>query len=289
MTDEKYSINGKLEKLDTSTSPAGGDGKAGRVIISVIALVYVFVSGYLLLDTRGTIRDLEQKQVSIQQKSDERSRALESNLKSTADTLASQVGTTQEELAKKTAALQESQHAAVSRLSDEQKRAIGEVNTEVSGVKSDVDATKTDVATTKTDLEATKARLESTIGDLGVQSGLVAHNRDELEMLKHKSDRDYFDFTLVRGKQPIRVATVSLQLRRVDPKKNRFTLSVLADDKMVEKRDRNTEEPLQFYTGKDHTLLYEFVVFTVDKNQVTGYLSTPRQASQSLSLLVGAH
>src|SRR5260370_33243590 len=201
MTDEKYSINEKLEKPDTSTSPAGGDGKAGRVIISVIALVYVFVSGYLLLDMRGIIRDLEQKQVSIQQKSDERSRALESNLKSTADTLASQVGTTQEELAKKTAALQESQHAAVSRLSDEQKRAIGEVNTEVSGVKRDVDATKTDVATTKTDLEATKARLESTIAHLGVQSGMAAHNSEHMTRLKSKRDRGSFSFPRLLGRR----------------------------------------------------------------------------------------
>lgn len=281
MTDEKNAItNGKNERPDTSASPDTGDGK-GKVIVSVIALVYIFVSGYLLVDMHGRIGNLEQKQVSIQQKSDQRSTAFESSLKSTADALASQVGMTQAELAAKTTALQQSQHAAVSRLSKEQKRAIGEVNTQVSGVKSDVDATKTDVATTKTDLEATKAKLESTIGDLGVQSGLVAHNRDELEVLKHKSDRDYYDFTILRGKPPTRVSTISLQLRRVDPKKNRFTLNVLADDKTVEKRDRNTEEPLQFYTGKDHQLLYELVVFTVNKNQVTGYLSTPKQAPQA--------
>jgi hypothetical protein len=62
----------------------------------------------------------------------------------------------------------------------------------------------------------------------------------------------------------------------------------LADDKTVEKRDRNTEEPLQFYTGKDHQSLYEVVVLTVTKNQVTGYLSTPQQASQSASVQPGA-
>lgn len=256
----------------------------GKVIMSMIALVYAFVSVYMLVDLRGRMSNLEQKQVSLQQKSEQRSADLESK----ADALTSQVGTTQEDLVKKTAALRESQHAAVTRLSDEQKRALGEVNTEVAGVKSDVDATKTDVATTKTDLQATKARLESTIGDLGVQSGLVAHNRDELEMLKHKSGREYFDFTLVRGKPPTRVSTVSLQLRKVDPKKNRFTLNVLSDDKTVQKRDRNTDEPLQFYTGKDHRL-YELVVFTVNKNQVTGYLSTPKQERQSVSQLMDNH
>jgi hypothetical protein len=282
--DEKSSVT------NTSTLSVSEDGRMGKIITLVIVLAYVLVSGYLLVDSRGRISDLEQKQVALQQKADQRTTALESNLKATADALASQMGMTQQELAKKTAALQASQHAAVSRLSEEQKQAIGEVNTAVSGVKSDVDVTKTDVATTKTDLEATKARLESTIGDLGVQSGLIAHSRDELEMLKHRGDRAYYEFTLFRGKPATRVSTVSLQLKRVDPKKSRFTLNVQADDKMVEKRDRNAEEPLQFYTGKDHQLLYEVVVLTVDKNQVTGYLSTPKQAPpQDVSLLQSTH
>ena len=34
---------------------------------------------------------------------------------------------------------------------------------------------------------------------------------------------------------------------------------------------------MQFYTGRDH-MLYELVVWTVDKNKITGYLSTPKNA-----------
>jgi hypothetical protein len=282
MTDERNALRSENNEMTTESSAGGG--RMGRVIAFGIAVVYGLVSGYLLLDMRGRISDLEQKQVAVQQKADQRSAALESNLKTTADALASQMGMTQEELAKKTSALQQSQRVAVSRLSEEQKQALSAVNTEVSGVKGDVDATKTEVATTKTSLEATNARLNSAIGDLGVQSGLIARSRDELEILKHRGDRTYHEFTLLRGKPPTRVSTVGLQLKKVDPKKNRFTLSVLADDKVVEKRDRNTEEPLQFYTGKDHQLLYEVVVLTVTKNQVTGYLSTPQQAPLSASL-----
>ena len=256
-----------LDRTDPSTE---GGVDMVKVILLVIAFAYVLVSGYMLVDMHGRISDLERKHVAT----DQRNSALESDLKNKVDALASQVGMTQEELAKKSAALQQSQHAAVSRLSEQQKQAISEVNTQVSGVK--------------TNLENTNAKLNSVIGDLGVQSGLIAHSRDELELLKHRNDRTYYEFTLLRGKPPTRVSTVSLQLKSVDPKKNRFTLSVLADDKTVEKRDRNTEEPLQFYTGKDHQSLYEVVVFTVTKNQVTGYLSTPQQAPQSASLPPGA-
>jgi hypothetical protein len=53
---------------------------------------------------------------------------------------------------------------------------------------------------------------------------------------------------------------------------------VYSDDKQYEKKDRNLNEPLQFYSGKD-PLLFEIVVNTVNsKNQVTGYLTTPKSA-----------
>lgn len=114
------------------------------------------------------------------------------------------------------------------------------------------------------------------MGDLGVQSGLIAHNASELEVLKRKGERNYYEFTLQKGaKTP--VSTVSLQLKKVDPNKSKFTMNVIADDKTIEKKDRTLNEPLQFYTGRDH-MLYELVVFTANKNVVTGYLSTPKSA-----------
>jgi hypothetical protein len=72
---------------------------------------------------------------------------------------------------------------------------------------------------------------------------------------------------------------VSLQLRKVDAKKGKFTLNVVADDRTIEKKDKNVAEPLQFYTGRDH-MLYEVVVFSADKNSISGYLSTPKGAPQ---------
>ena len=71
---------------------------------------------------------------------------------------------------------------------------------------------------------------------------------------------------------------MSLQLKKTDPKKSKFTLYVLAEDKKIEKKDRTINEPLQFYTGRDRAL-FEVVVNSVDKNTVTGYLSTPEECS----------
>ena len=96
-------------------------------------------------------------------------------------------------------------------------------------------------------------------------------------MLKHKGDRNYYEFTLLKGAKPQAVSTVGLQLKKADEKKGKFTMNVTADDKTIEKKDRNVAEPIQFYSGRDH-LLFELVVWTVDKNKATGYLSTPKSA-----------
>jgi hypothetical protein len=87
---------------------------------------------------------------------------------------------------------------------------------------------------------------------------------------------------LVKGARPQPVSTISLQLKKTDAKKGKFTMNVTADDRTIEKKDRNVAEPIQFYTGREH-MLYEMVVWTVDKNRVTGYLSTPKNAPVPVS------
>jgi len=57
-------------------------------------------------------------------------------------------------------------------------------------------------------------------------------------------------------------------------------MTVLADDKSIEKKDKTDGEPVQFYVkGSTHMSPYEIVVFEVSKNQITGYLSTPKSAA----------
>jgi hypothetical protein len=115
-------------------------------------------------------------------------------------------------------------------------------------------------------------------GDVDGHSTLIARTHDELEVLKHKGDRNYYEFTLAKNqKKP--VGTVSMMLKKADGKKSRFTLVVYSDDLQYEKKDRNLNEPLQFYSGKDR-MLFEIVVNSVgNKNQsISGYLSTPKNA-----------
>jgi hypothetical protein len=69
----------------------------------------------------------------------------------------------------------------------------------------------------------------------------------------------------------------------VDVKRSKFTLGVSSDDKNIEKKDKNLDEPVQFYSGKTPAL-FEIVVNNISKNQVTGYLSTPKSAPAPIAV-----
>jgi multidrug efflux pump subunit AcrA (membrane-fusion protein) len=252
------------------------EGNAGKWILLAVAVIYVAGSLYFLFDLRGRLDKMSKDQTASSAQLAELSKRMQS-AEADDETLAHQLGMTKKEMAARSAELMRQQRASEARLAEQQKQQISAVSGEVAGVKSDVGGVKTDVASTKADLEATKARLQSTIGDLGVQSGLIANTRQDLEVLKHKGDRNYYEFTLIKGAKPQPVSTVGLQLKKTDPKKGKFTLNVTSDDKNIEKKDRNVSEPIQFYSGRDR-MLYELVVWTVDKNKATGYLSTPKGA-----------
>jgi DNA repair exonuclease SbcCD ATPase subunit len=250
-----------------------------KYVLFGLAVVYVVASLYFMYSLKSRLDALDQKQMALNDAQQQLSQRLHATSSEFKEALSSEVGMTKQELAKRAEELERQQKLAESRLSSAQKQQgqqLAAVNTEVTGVKTELGGAKTDIQKTQSDLAATNQKLERTIGDLGVQSGLIAHTASELEILKHKGDRNYYDFTLQKNARTP-VSTISLQLKKVDPKKSRFTLNVIADDKTIEKKDRTIGEPLQFYTGRDH-LLYEVVVFSASKNSITGYLATPKNA-----------
>jgi hypothetical protein len=210
-------------------------------------------------------------------------RETDARLRVTTDELGKSLGLTQKQMdvrAQQLLARENAQEAAARRLATAQQETAQQVTavaTDVSSVKTDVGGVKTDLGKAQTDLAGAVATLTSMRGDLSDHSSLIARNHDELEILKHKGDRNYYEFTLEKNhRQP--VGTVSLELKKTDAKKNRFTLMVYADDKQYEKKDRNVNEPLQFYSGGNRGL-FEIVVNSIDsKNKVKGYLSTPKDA-----------
>ncbi len=153
---------------------------------------------------------------------------------------------------------------------------LGSLSTDFSGVKQEVSQTKEELATTRSELARELERgFERMIGDLGVQSDLIAHNRTELAELRQRGERDYIEFDLRKAKNPARYGPVSLHLRKTDVKRQKYTLHLLADDRTIEKKDKTANEPVQFYQD-GYRQPTEIVVNQVYKDRIVGYVSVPK-------------
>ncbi|HUA93084.1 MAG TPA: hypothetical protein VL991_10975 [Terracidiphilus sp.] len=207
-------------------------------------------------------------------------RETDARLRVTADELGRSLGLTQKQLDARAQEIIRREQADNARLQSAQQQTaqqVSAVSSDLSTVKTDVGGVRTDLGKAQTDVATALSQLESVRGDLTNTNSVIARNHDELVQLEHKGDRNYYEFTLTKGqKKP--VGTVSLELRKTDQKKSKFTLNIYADDKTYEKKDRNVNEPLQFYSGKDPSL-FEIVVNSINgKNQISGYLSSPKNA-----------
>lgn len=167
---------------------------------------------------------------------------------------------------------------AVSNVTGEVSKVKDDANTtktRVGEVSSDLATVKTDAAATRSELEKTIADLKSTRGDLGVQSGLIATNGKELAALRALGERNYTEFKLVKEKSPRKVGDIQMRLKAADMKKNRYTIELIADDKLVEKKDKTVNEPVQFMLSRA-TQPFEIVVNDVKKDMISGYISAPK-------------
>ena len=258
---------------------------SGAFIAAVVVAVLLGVGALgWCISLQNHIAATEQKLADADKKNAEfadRLDATNARLRATADTLGQDVGATQKQIDARTAviiAAQKSQNAETAKLAQQQQAAdqkIGAVSSDVASVKTDVGGVKTDVATTRSDLDATKSQLQRVMGDAGVMSGLIATNAHELNQLKELGDRNYIEFDLKKNSAAQKLGGIQLQLAKADPKRNRFTLEVLADDKRVEKRDRTINEPVQLYVAGNRQPV-EIVVNDVKKDEVTGYLAVPK-------------
>ncbi len=284
-------MSDEVEIVEQRTPNAVIAGIAGAAVLALGALIWCFGLSNHLTVAEQKLATAQQQNTELTQKQE----ALAARLRATSETLGQSVGITQKQIELKTqsimaaqaaqAAAVKAQSAQTAKLEEEQQnttKQVASVATDVTAVKTDVTGAKSSIAETQQDLASTKEQLQRTIGDAGVMSGLIARNHDELETLKHKGDRNYFEFTLQKGAKPTLISTIKLEAKKVDDKHSKYTLVVSSDDKNIEKKDKSLDEPVQFYSGKDPAL-FEIVVNVISKNQISGYLSTPKGAAAAMS------
>jgi peptidoglycan hydrolase CwlO-like protein len=251
-------------------------------IVLFLALVGLAYAGYSIQSRLDTNLSKAQDQNKLLTAELDQANARLADLKGHVDVTEQKMHMTQAELANarsRSESFRKDQVAADQKLADQLNAAQKESTEKINAVASEVGGAKKDIEATRSDLEATKGRLERASGDMGVMSGLIAHNRDDLEELKRRGDRNYYEFKITKSKTAQKVGPVQVTLNKTDQKKSKYTITVFVDDRSIEKRDKTAGEPVQFYVrGASRMPPYEFVVFEVGKNQITGYLSTPKDA-----------
>jgi hypothetical protein len=266
----------EIEETPRSYSGAFMAAMGVALLAAIAGLIWCAVLGSRLSTQQTELNDARQQNAALAAEL----RETDARLRVTTDELGKSLGLTQKQLDERAQEIIAREEADNRRLQSAQQQTAQQVNavsTDLSTVKTDVGGVKTDLGKTQTDVAGALSQLQSMKGDLSDTNSVIARNHDELVLLEHKGDRNFYEFTLAKGqKKP--VGTVSLELKKTDPKRSKFTLDIYADDKTYEKKDRNVNEPLQFYTGKDPAL-FEIVVNSIsNKNTITGYLSSPKSA-----------
>jgi chromosome segregation ATPase len=257
-----------------------------RWIIVVFVAAFALI-GYLLYAGNDLKTKLETEQTGLGQANSKQSvlsaqidqtNSVVADLRGKLEVTTQKLGFTQAELGQARSLAQnirDSQKESDEKLTAQIGQVQQDTNTKIGAVSTDLNGAKGDITATKQDLEATKKQLTSTVGDLGVQSGLIARNQEELDQLKRQGERNIFELHLTKSKSPTHVGPIQVTLTKTDPKKFKYTLTVIADDKTIEKKDKTADEPVQFYIhGVPRP--YEIVVFDVTKDKINGYLSTPK-------------
>jgi hypothetical protein len=137
-----------------------------------------------------------------------------------------------------------------------------------------------DVVAVKADLDTAKSDLRMARSELGT---LIARNSEEINVLRRMGERDYVEFTIQGKKKPQVVGPLTVELRSVDTKKSKFTVALVVDDLRTEKKDRLVNEPIIFYPRGTKSQATEFVVNSVGKDKITGYISIPKRAPAGTS------
>jgi hypothetical protein len=252
-------------------------------LVLAVLIGGMFYAGYRTTsELRAELEVASDRAELLDQQLDQANERL-AELKGQFDVTSERLGLTQQELARARSLAQtirKEQREADQQLRTQLGQVREEADARLGEISGEVSEARGDIETARRELEETRSRLQSAIGDLGVQSGLIARNREELEELRRLGERNYYEFDLQRGRQVHDVGPFRVQLKRVDTRRHRYTMDVIVDDKAIEKKDKTLYEPVQFYAaGGRGRFPHEIVVFEISRNRVVGYLSTPKDSA----------
>jgi len=141
-------------------------------------------------------------------------------------------------------------------------------------------AMKTELAANHEAWQATTDRLADVVGVVGQQQNEITETRDAVNQLLSQTRRQAVSFELRRGNSQTPLGPVSLQLKNVDAKAQRYSVCVYFQDRCIELKDRVLNEVVVFVVSKDSGPL-ELVATKILHDQIVGYLQVPVEQPQA--------
>jgi uncharacterized protein (DUF2141 family) len=135
----------------------------------------------------------------------------------------------------------------------------------------------TKVGGVRTDLDTTREDLKMARSEMGT---LIARNHDEIDQLRRLGEREYVEFTIAGKNKPQKVGNLTVELKGINEKRSQYSVAMTAEDRKIEKKNRNMNEPIFFYLSGTK-IPEELVINKLSKDTVSGYISIPKTNGQS--------
>jgi len=141
-------------------------------------------------------------------------------------------------------------------------------------------AMKNELAANHDAWQATTDRLADVVGVVGQQQNEISETREAVNQLLSQTKRRAVSFELQRGNSQMPVGPVSLQLKSVDLKGQRYSVCVYFQEHCTELKDRSLNEVVVFMLSKDKGPM-ELVATKILHDQVVGYLQVPVEQAKA--------
>jgi chromosome segregation ATPase len=285
-----------MSDITSMEAPSNGSDKTSRIGLIVLAVLMALGVGGLFLYSKNLNAQLTTMNRSLEASLNRHGESLQQIAQRLDQTdmrhaeLAAEYTVTKERVGMTQSELQRARQIAADLVRQQKESAdqlagqLGQLQQEQAATKgnlgtlsTDVTGVRSEVKTTQAELQATRSELQRVIGDMGVQSDLIARNAAELVDLRARGDRDYVEFDLRKAAKRQRVGNLQLELKKTDEKRQKYTINLIADDRTIEKKDKTVFEPVQFYRVGDRQAT-EIVIQQVFKDRIVGYISAPKRS-----------
>lgn len=145
-------------------------------------------------------------------------------------------------------------------------------------VQQGVAALQNEQAASRQAWQATSSQMADMAGQVGSQSVEELRNRDELNELLQVTEVDAIPFELYRGANPQPVGPVTLALKSVSARHQRYTICVYIQNSCTELKNRMAHEVVQFVVSRNSPAL-RVVGTKLSDDEMVGYLEVPREQS----------